>query len=93
VTQERASPHPPELIHRFLEPLWDAEGAAYEVRVLALERSDGTWIAWLEFTDPTSRILKTDRETTQSSAEQVQYWAQGLEPTYLEGALDRAKRS
>jgi hypothetical protein len=35
---------------------------------------------------------QTERETTQSSAEQVAYWASGLEPTYLEGALARAQR-
>ena len=83
----------PELIHTFVEPLRDAEGVVYEVRVFGLERTDGTWIGWLEFTDPLGRVLRTERETTQSSAEQVQYWAQGLEPTYLDGALGRAKRS
>jgi hypothetical protein len=31
----------------------------------------------------------TDRETTQSSREAVAYWATGLEPIYLEGALKR----
>lgn len=82
----------PELIDTFLEPLRDADGTLYKVRVYGREREDGTWIGWLEFTDPTGRILRTGRETTQSSREQVTYWAEGLELTYLEGALDRAKR-
>jgi hypothetical protein len=32
----------------------------------------------------------TDTETTQTSVESVRYWATGLEPLYLEGALVRA---
>jgi hypothetical protein len=82
----------PELIHSFVEPMADAEGTVYDVRVFGRERADGTWIGWIEFIDPSGRVLRTDRETTQSSAGQVQYWAQGLELTYLDGALDRAKR-
>jgi hypothetical protein len=36
--------------------------------------------------------LRTDQETTQSTREDVLYWATGLEPTYREGAFARAKR-
>jgi hypothetical protein len=83
----------PEVIHIFVEPFQAADGRLYDVRVLGRERSDGTWIAWLEFIDPLGAVLPTDRETTQSSGEQVKYWAEGLELTYLEGAFDRARRS
>jgi len=82
----------PELIHTFLEAYRGTDGVLYSVRVFGQGRADGTWIGWLDFTDPTGRVLKTDRETTQSSAAQVKYWAQGLETTYFDGALDRAKR-
>ena len=82
-----------ELIHTFMEPFRDVDGTQYEVRVFGRERADGTWIAWLQFTDSLGLVLRTDRETTQSSSEQVKYWAAGLEQAYLEGALDRAKRS
>jgi hypothetical protein len=63
------------------------------VSVIGAERSDGTWIGWLEFSAPGLATLQTDRETTQSSAAQIKYWAEGLQTTYLDGALDRAKRS
>ena len=50
------------------------------------------WIGWLEFR-PTGRgkTLKTGEETSQPNKDAVAYWASGLEPVYLEGALDRAK--
>jgi len=34
--------------------------------------------------------LATPRETTQSNRAALEYWARGLEPIYLEGALVRA---
>jgi hypothetical protein len=83
---------PPEVIHAFSEPFRASQSALYDVRVVGCERRDGTWIAWLEFADGSGRVLRTDRETTQSSAEQVKYWAEGLQLTYLDGALDRATR-
>jgi hypothetical protein len=83
----------PELIHAFSEPLRGPDGTLYRVVVRGQERDDGTWIGWLEFTDPSANVLQTERETTQSSAEQVKYWATGLELTYLDGALERARRN
>jgi len=82
----------PEVIHTFVEPYRAADGVLYDVSVVARQRTDRTWVGWLEFTDVNGRVLATDRETTQSSAEQVKYWAEGLEPTYLDGALARARR-
>jgi hypothetical protein len=84
---------PSELIHAFLEPFRGPDGTQYAVSVFGRQRADGTWIGWLEFAESGGRVLRTERETTQSSAEQVKYWAAGLQPTYLEGALDRAKRT
>ena len=81
------------MIHTFLESYRAADGLLYVVSVAGRERLDGTWIAWLQFTDATGRALTTDRETTQSSAEQVKYWAEGLELTYFDGAFDRASRA
>jgi hypothetical protein len=34
--------------------------------------------------------LTTGRETVQSSEDALGYWARGLEPVYLDGALARA---
>ena len=55
-------------------------------------RDDGTWEGWLAFVSPT-HTLQTPRETTQSSQNDVLYWATGLQPTYLEGAFQRARRA
>ncbi len=78
------------LIHHFVEPFRDGGGTMWNVRVLGQERDDGTWVGWLEFTNPLYGTLRTDRETTQSNIDGLTYWATGLEPVYLQGALDRA---
>jgi hypothetical protein len=82
-----------ELIYTFAEPLAGPDGTGYEVQVYGRARSDGTWEGWLQFVSPLRGSLRTERETTQSSAEQVLYWATGLQATYLEGALARARRT
>ena len=65
----------------------------YVVRICGEERVDGTWEGWLEFqpTDTSQLILRTDRETSQPNRAALEYWADGLEPIYLEGALARAQ--
>jgi hypothetical protein len=80
------------LIHEFMEPFRASDGVLYDVRVLGRQREDGTWVGWLEFDNPIAGKRKTDRETTQSNAEGLAYWASGLEPIYLEGAFDRAQQ-
>jgi hypothetical protein len=35
-------------------------------------------------------VRRTRRETTQPSQKALTYWARGIEPVYLEGALERA---
>ena len=37
------------------------------------------------------KTLKTGEETSQPDKNAVAYWATGLEPVFLEGALKRAK--
>jgi hypothetical protein len=83
-----------ELIHQHSTRVRGADGTLYAVRTYAEERADGTWAAWLEFApvDRSEPTLRTERETSQPSRAAVQYWAGGLEPVYLEGALDRARR-
>ncbi len=78
------------LIHAFVEPFRDPDGGLWDVRVHGQERDDGTWIGWLEFENPLKGVRRTERETTQSNAEGLSYWARGLEPVYLDGALSRA---
>ena len=45
---------------------------------------------WCSSRSPRGAALATDRETTQGKREHVLYWATGLGPTYLQGALERA---
>jgi hypothetical protein len=67
-------------------------GSIYRARVCGRPRDDGTWEGWLEF-DPIDlgATLQTPRETTQPNRADLEYWATGLTPVYLEGALDRAR--
>jgi hypothetical protein len=82
-----------QLVHERLLPLTDPGGRAYDRAYVYAEAGPVTWAAWIEFV-PTDEgaVLRTGRETTQSSLEAVAYWATGLQPTYLEGALGRAWR-
>lgn len=65
----------------------------YVVWICGQERADGTWEGWLEFhpTGPSQEVLVTGQETTQPNLAALEYWADGLEPVYLEGALARAQ--
>jgi hypothetical protein len=77
--------HPTKLI---------AGDTTYIVRICGEERSDGTWVGWLEFhsADSTKPAMLTAQETSQPNRTALAYWADGLAPVYLEGALTRAKR-
>jgi hypothetical protein len=94
----RAAPYapppagPPVLVMQLSEPFVDARGTEFLVRVLGHARSDGTWAGWLEFAALDSTVvLRTNRETTQSSRDGLAYWASGLEPAYILGAFERAQ--
>ena len=65
----------------------------YIVRVYGEERSNGTWEGWLEFypIDKSKPVLRTGQETSQPNRVTTEYWALGLEPVYLQGALVRAR--
>ena len=83
-----------ELIHEHSHRVQGADGTLYSARTCGARREDGTWEAWLEFvpTDRSRSTLRTGRETSQPNRAAVEYWATGLEPVYLEGALKRAHR-
>jgi hypothetical protein len=82
----------PQLIEERAERVRDTEGHTYVVRLYGEPRPDGTWVGWAQFVavDGTA-ILRTSPETTQSSRDQIAYWASGLEPLYFEGAFRRAQ--
>ena len=68
-------------------------GSKYKVRVVGFQRDDGMWEGRLEFQDGSGTPLPTGHETTQPNLTDLKYWATGLEPIYLEGALQRALRN
>jgi hypothetical protein len=84
-----------DLIHQHSTVVRTREGTKYRALIYAARRHDGTWSAWIEFqpTDPSRPTLRTDQETSQPDRRAVDYWAGGLEPVYLEGALARALRA
>ena len=62
------------------------------MRILGLPRPDGTWVGGVEFNAADGgTVLRTGLKTTQSSREQMAYWASGLEALYFEGAFRRAQ--
>jgi hypothetical protein len=66
------------------------DGAKYAPRACARAADDGRWEGWLEFSDlGTGAVLRSGRETTQPTRDDVMYWATGLTRVYLEGALAR----
>lgn len=87
----------PELIHEHSVTVAADQGVRYRARVYGERRRDGTWSGWIEFV-PTDGgrggvALRTGQETSQPDRKAVEYWAGGLEPVYLEGALTRARQA
>jgi hypothetical protein len=71
-------------------PLALADGPVYTAQACGRDRADGTWEGWLEFVpDDGSGALRSQRETTQPNLADLEYWATGLTPVYLQGALER----
>ena len=82
-----------ELLQEYATTVTSSDGTEYAVRSYGEERSDGTWIGWLEFhpTDLSKATRRTDQETSQPNRTAVEYWATGLEPVYFQGAFERAQ--
>jgi hypothetical protein len=78
------------LIHEFTTRVMTEDGRVYRARAYARQRGHD-WIGWLVFVSDDGNQITTDRETTQPDRRAVEYWASGLEPIYLDGALTRAR--
>jgi hypothetical protein len=80
-------------IHEYPHPIQDGDGSLYVPVVVGVQRTDATWAGWIEFREiGGTRVLRTNRETTQPNQGALAYWASGLQPSYLEGAFKRAAR-
>ena len=66
-------------------------GRTYRPRACGHRRADGLWEGWLEFLpDDATPAVRSGRETTQPNLVDLEYWATGVTPVYLQGALERA---
>ena len=80
-----------ETLLQFETPVKGPDGALYEARACGDAMPGGGWQGWIEFVPfAGGRPLRSQRETTQPNRVDTQYWASGLTPVYLEGALRRA---
>jgi hypothetical protein len=82
-----------EFIHEFASEISDADGHVYTARAMGRQRKGrAVWEGWLEFTPLGGRgiVRRGPVETTQPNREALAYWASGIEPVYLDGALERA---
>lgn len=80
-----------EVLVEYSDAVTSKEGRTFIARACGAELDDSRWQGWIEFvpTDGTPPI-RSARETTQPNRIDTLYWATGLTPVYLEGALDRA---
>jgi hypothetical protein len=80
-----------ERIHTYSAVVTAPRGVRYRVHADGEANELGSWHGWLTFEalDGSGRVLRTERETTQASRDDLVYWASGLEPVYLDGALSR----
>ena len=80
-----------EVLIQFETAVVADEGAKYYAQACGAPMSDGLWEGWIEFVPLEGGTpLRSPRETTQPNRRDAVYWASGLTPVYLAGALDRA---
>ena len=82
---------PAEVIHGFSDPVVGEDGRQWTARVCA-RPTERNWEGWIEFIPLEKGPLpvRTPVETAQPDRNAVAYWASGLTPLYLQGALERA---
>jgi hypothetical protein len=67
------------------------DNVRYRAHACGAETPGGMWQGWLEFLPlDGGPPIRSGRETTQPNRTDAVYWATGLTPVYLEGALRRA---
>src|SRR5687768_3704803 len=81
-----------EVLATYEEPVVGPDGTSYRAQACGAEAEDGTdrWEGWIEFVPVEGGApVRSRRETTQPNRTDTAYWATGLSPVYLEGALER----
>lgn len=89
-TTERVTSKRGEHIHTFSAPVSDESGTVW--RGSAYGRpADSLWVGSIAFVNEAGEMVETGVETTQPDRAALEYWAPGIEPIYLDGALTRAQ--
>jgi hypothetical protein len=80
-----------ELLLSFEHPVRSDTGT-YHARAIGRRAPDGMWEGWLEFVpaDSDQPVVVGSVESRQPERTHLVYWATGLSPVFLEGALRRA---
>jgi hypothetical protein len=81
-----------ETLLTYSDPVSDAHGT-YIARAVGRQAPDRMWEAWIEFVpvNGNGEVIVSGVESRQPEREHLTYWATGLSPVYLEGALHRAR--
>ena len=81
-----------ELLVTYAQPVQDGVGT-YIARAVGRQAPDEMWEGWLEFlpSGHDDGAIVTPVESRQPHHDHLVYWATGLTPVYLEGALRRAR--
>ena len=80
-----------EIFATFSAPIASSDGVFYTARACGGEATGGLWHGWVEFMPIDGGApIRSPRETTQPNRLDTEYWATGLTPVYLQGALQRA---
>jgi hypothetical protein len=81
-----------ETLLQYQRPVTAPDGTQYEARACGGPMpGGGLWQGWIEFVPLAGgEAIRTPRETTQPNRVDTEYWATGVSPVYLEGALQRA---
>jgi len=81
-----------EVLASYDTPVGDQLGT-YHARAVGRQAADGMWDGWLEFVSVDGRddVLIGGVESRQPERHDLVYWANGLTPVFLEGALHRAR--
>jgi hypothetical protein len=80
-----------EVLVEYSDPVDSKDGRRFMARACGAEMDNSRWQGWIEFLPVDGGpAIRSGRETTQPNRTDTEYWATGLTPVYLEGALDRA---
>ena len=81
-----------EVLVDYEQTIAGADGTRWAARACGRQGAGNLWEGWIEFVplDLEQKPVRSRRETTQPSREDLLYWATGLTSVYLRGALTRA---